>query len=61
MAPQTQPVPRSSFLISIERRFREFALLGRDPILTVSLILSGFFLFVFVIYPIFKTTITGFF
>ncbi len=61
MATQTQRVPRASFLSGIERRFREFALLGRDPILTISLIISGFFLLVFVVFPIFQTTITGFF
>ena len=61
MATQTQRVPRASFLSGIERRFREFALLGRDPILTIRLIISGFFLLVFVVFPIFQTTITGFF
>jgi iron(III) transport system permease protein len=61
MATQTQPVRRSTFFVELERRFREFTLIGRDPILTISLVVSGFFLLIFVVYPIYKTTIAGFF
>jgi hypothetical protein len=31
---------------------REFTLIGRDPVLTVSLLLSGFFLLVFIVVPL---------
>jgi iron(III) transport system permease protein len=45
----------------LERRYREFSLIGRDPVLTVSLLLSGFFLLVFIVVPLFNATISGFF
>lgn len=43
------------------RRLREFALIARDPVLLLSLIFCGLFLFIFVFYPIYRTTINGFF
>lgn len=42
-------------------RIREFTLLGRDPVLTMSLLLSGIFIFVFVIFPLYKSIVGGFF
>lgn len=42
-------------------RWREFALIGRDPVLAFSLLLCAFFLLVFVFFPLFKVTIAGFF
>lgn len=61
MATETQPAQSPAFLSSLQRRYREFSLLGRDPILTISLVASGFFLLVFVIFPLYKATVTGFF
>lgn len=61
MATHTERAPRPAFLNEIERRYREFSLMGRDPILTISLLISGFFLLVFVVLPIFRTTVAGFF
>lgn len=61
MATLTQRDRRSPLLAGFQRRYREFSLIGRDPILTISLLLSGFFLFVFVIIPIYRTTVAGFF
>jgi len=42
------------------RRIREFTLLGRDPVLFISLLLSGIFIFVFVAYPLYRSAIGGF-
>ncbi len=61
MATQTEPARRTAFVSGVERRIREFSLIGHDPILTVSLLLSVVFLVLFVIYPLLQTTVTGFF
>ncbi|MBN1921326.1 MAG: iron ABC transporter permease [Anaerolineae bacterium] len=45
----------------VTRRLREFALIARDPVLLLSLVFCGLFLFIFVFYPLFKTTANGFF
>lgn len=45
----------------LSRRFREYALIFRDPVLFMSLLFSGIFIFVFVIMPIFQTVSGGFF
>ncbi len=42
-------------------RIREFTLIGRDPVLFISLLLSGIFIFVFVIFPLFRSVAGGFF
>ncbi len=54
------PLPRAPRLGGLERRFREFALIFRDPVLFMSLLFSGIFIVVFVILPIFKTISGGF-
>ena len=46
---------------SLQRRVREFALIARDPVLMISLLFCCLFLFIFVIFPLFKGTINGFF
>lgn len=51
-------VSRSS---SITRRIREFSLIGRDPVLFISLLLSGIFIFVFVVFPLYRSAVGGFF
>lgn len=45
----------------ITRRIREFSLIGRDPVLFMSLLLSGIFILVFVVFPLFRSTVGGFF
>ncbi|MBU0495831.1 MAG: iron ABC transporter permease [Chloroflexi bacterium] len=45
---------------SFRRRYREFALIARDPVLMISLLFCGLFLFIFVVYPLFEGTINGF-
>jgi len=56
-----KPNPPSLRFSSIRRRFREFSLIFRDPVLFMSLLFSGFFIFTFVILPIFRTVSGGFF
>jgi iron(III) transport system permease protein len=43
------------------RRIREFSLIGRDPVLSISLLLSGIFIILFVVFPIARTIVGGFF
>lgn len=59
----TLALPESSKVqfVGIRRRFQEFSLIFRDPVLFMSLLFSGFFIFVFVILPIFRTVSGGFF
>ena len=57
LASQVSPVKKSS---NITRRIREFSLIGRDPILFISLLLSGIFIFVFVVYPLYRSAAGGF-
>ncbi|MGQ9841286.1 MAG: ABC transporter permease subunit [Anaerolineae bacterium] len=45
---------------SLQRRTREFALIGRDPVLMIGLLYCGIFLFIFIIYPLFQGTVNGF-
>ena len=42
------------------RRIREFSLIGRDPVLFMSLLLSAIFIFVFVIFPLYRSVSGGF-
>jgi hypothetical protein len=44
----------------IIRRYREFSLISRDPVLFMSLLFSGIFIFVFVAFPIYQTISGGF-
>ena len=55
------PVRQTLKFAGLSRRFREFALIFRDPVLFMSLLFSGIFITVFVVLPIFKTVSGGFF
>jgi len=46
--------------LQLRRRLREFTLIARDPVLLLSLVFCGLFLFIFVFYPIYRTTANGF-
>ena len=37
------------------RRYREFSLIARDPVLFMSLLFSGIFITVFIVVPLFRT------
>lgn len=50
-------IPKTSEFI---RRIREFTLIGRDPVLFMSLLLAGIFIFVFIVYPLFRSVSGGF-
>ncbi len=50
----------SAFSTSLRRRYREFALIARDPVLMLSLLYCGLFLFIFVVYPLYRGTANGF-
>lgn len=58
----TLALPESSKLpfVGIRRRIQEFSLIFRDPVLFMSLLFSGIFIFVFVILPILRTVAGGF-
>jgi iron(III) transport system permease protein len=45
---------------ALRRRYREFALIARDPVLMLSLLYCGLFLFIFVVFPLFRGTANGF-
>ena len=55
------PTPQVPRLRGLSRRFREFALIFRDPVLFMSLLFAGIFIVVFVVLPILKTISGGFF
>jgi iron(III) transport system permease protein len=55
--PSERQQPRGRRLL---RRYREFALIARDPILFFGLLLCGIFLLVFIFYPLLRTSLNGF-
>jgi iron(III) transport system permease protein len=59
----SSPTSEQSFAgrATLVRRYREFALIARDPVLFISLLFCGIFLFVFVFYPLYRTSVNGFF
>ncbi len=56
-----ETTPRSPAFKGLLRRYREFSLISKDPVLFFSLLFSAIFLLVFVIFPIYKATVNGFF
>ncbi|RIK29119.1 MAG: hypothetical protein DCC56_13530 [Anaerolineae bacterium] len=58
----TSALSKSSKPLSagIRRRLQEFSLMSRDPVLFMSLLFSGIFIFVFVLLPISRTVSGGF-
>jgi iron(III) transport system permease protein len=58
----TLALPESSKIqfVGVRRRLQEFSLIFRDPVLFMSLLFSGIFIFVFVILPIVRTVAGGF-
>ena len=49
------------FFPELKRRVREFTLISRDPVLFLSLLIAGLVIFIFVILPIYRNIIGGFF
>jgi iron(III) transport system permease protein len=58
--PQDRRGMSRSLRDTVVRRYREFALIARDPVLLISLLYCGIFLFVFVVFPLFRGTANGF-
>ena len=58
----TLALPKSTKVqfVGVRRRFQEFSLIFRDPVLFMSLLFSGIFIFVFVLLPILRTISGGF-
>jgi iron(III) transport system permease protein len=59
-APTASPAAHNRFTGSLKRRYREFALIARDPVLMMGLLFCGLFLFLFVVYPLWRGTANGF-
>ncbi len=58
----TTPKPsRSTWQENLTHRYREFALLARDPVLLIGLLIIGIFIFAFVFFPIGNVALRGFF
>ena len=57
---QTGKNNSTPFLSTIVHRIREFKLIGRDPVLFMSLLLSGIFIFVFIVFPLYRSVSGGF-
>lgn len=51
---------KAKWQAAFQRRYREFGLIARDPVLMISLLYCGLFLFIFVVYPLFRSTANGF-
>ncbi|MBN1661723.1 MAG: iron ABC transporter permease [Anaerolineae bacterium] len=45
---------------ALRRRYGEFGLIARDPALMLSLLYCGLFLFIFIVYPLYRGTANGF-
>ncbi len=56
----TQSSQRGGFRSSLLRAWREFSLLGRDPIIAVGLSVVFIFVFLFIALPLFRIIIQGF-
>ncbi len=54
-------IARSSPLDAIIRRYREFKLIARDPVLLVGLLIIGAFIFAFIVWPLARVIYQGFF
>lgn len=53
-------VPPASWRKNLVRRYREFALIARDPVLLIGLMIAGIFIVVLVFFPISKVIGRGF-
>lgn len=52
---------RSSFRSNLARRYREFGIIARDPVLLVGLLIAGLFILTFIFFPIARVVIRAFF
>lgn len=52
---------RSAPLPALTRRYREFKMIAQDPVLLAGLLVSGIFVLVFIVWPLVRVIIQGFF
>ncbi|MBM3127115.1 MAG: iron ABC transporter permease [Chloroflexi bacterium] len=57
----TATLSRSSPLDSLVRRYREYRLIARDPVLLIGLLVTGAFLLTFIVWPLARVIWQGFF
>lgn len=57
----TLATARSSPLDSLARRYREFKMIARDPVLLVGLLITGAFILLFIVWPLARVIWQGFF
>lgn len=57
MTVTTRPAPFQS----IVRRYREFRLIAQDPVLLIGLMVTGIFMLAFVVWPLLRVIVQGFF
>ncbi len=60
MTATTQSQPPAGRFSGALRRYREFSLIARDPVLFMSLLFCGIFLLLFVFFPLFRAIANGF-
>lgn len=53
--------PKFSLKANLKRRYQEYALISRDPVLLIGLLIIGIFISVFVFFPIGRVVLRGFF
>lgn len=53
--------PRPGLATSLRRRAQEFRLIGQDPILAIGLLTIGAFVITFILYPLLRVVVQGFF
>ena len=54
-------ITRSSPFDALVRRYREFKLIARDPVLLIGLLLTGAFMLAFIVWPLARVIYQGFF
>ncbi len=59
-APAASDRAPSRIMTWLQQRYREFSLIARDPVLMIGLLFCGLFLFIFVVYPLYRGTANGF-
>ena len=58
---ESTPPPNRRGGFNLARRYQEFRLIGQDPVLALSLIAVGIFVFLFVAFPLLRVVWQGFF
>jgi iron(III) transport system permease protein len=51
---------RATFRENLVRQYKEFALIARDPVLLIGLLIAAIFIFIFIFFPIGRVVLRGF-